>query len=99
MRSPGFALLSAVAFSRPAPDTYGTAARTLPNYRTFGIRNGDFTFMKNFAIAEKKSLQLRAEALGRLRRDEIATIESCRDRSIAHTMDRVRDRNCRQRRA
>ncbi len=50
------------AFSRPAPDTYGTAARTLPNYRTFGIRNGDFTLMKNFAIAERKSVQLRLEA-------------------------------------
>jgi hypothetical protein len=50
------------AFSRPAPDTYGTAARTLPNYRTFGIRNGDFTLMKNFAIAEQKSLQFRVEA-------------------------------------
>jgi hypothetical protein len=49
------------AFSRPAPDTYGSAGRTLPNYRTFGIRNGDFTLMKNFAIAEGKSLQFRME--------------------------------------
>ncbi|MEX2260837.1 MAG: TonB-dependent receptor [Bryobacteraceae bacterium] len=50
------------AFSRPEPDTYGTAARTLPNYRTFGIRNGDFTLMKNFVFAERKSLQLRLES-------------------------------------
>jgi hypothetical protein len=50
------------AFSRPAPDTYGTAARTLPNYRTFGIRNGDFSLMKNFTIAERKSVQFRMEA-------------------------------------
>ena len=56
------AYFNPAAFSRPAPDTYGTASRTLPNYRTFGITNGDFTFMKNFAIAEKKSLQVRAEA-------------------------------------
>ena len=50
------------AFSRPAPDMYGTAARTLPNYRTFGVRNGDFTLMKNFIFAERKSVQLRMEA-------------------------------------
>jgi len=50
------------AFSRPAPDTYGTASRTLPNYRTFGIRNGDFTFMKNFNISERKYVQFRAES-------------------------------------
>jgi hypothetical protein len=50
------------AFSRPAPDTFGTAARTLPNYRTFGIRNGDFTLMKNFNITERKSLQFRIES-------------------------------------
>ena len=56
------AYFNPAAFSRPAADTYGTAARTLPNYRTFGITNGDFTFMKNFVIAEKKSLQVRAEA-------------------------------------
>ena len=56
------AYFNPAAFSRPAPDTYGTAPRTLPNYRTFGIRNGDTTLMKNFAIREQKSVQLRMEA-------------------------------------
>jgi hypothetical protein len=50
------------AFSRPAPDVYGTAGRTLPNYRTFGIRNSDMTLMKNFTIKEGKSIQFRVEA-------------------------------------
>jgi len=50
------------AFSQPLEDVYGSAPRTLPNYRTFGIRNGDFTLMKNFAIKERKSIQLRMEA-------------------------------------
>lgn len=50
------------AFSRPAPDTYGTAPRTLPNYRAFGLRNGDVTLMKNFRLAERKSVQLRIES-------------------------------------
>jgi hypothetical protein len=50
------------AFSRPAPDTYGSASRTLPNYRTFGIRNADFNLMKNFKITERKFVQFRAEA-------------------------------------
>jgi hypothetical protein len=56
------AYFNPAAFSRPAADTYGSAPRTLPNYRTFGIRNGDLTLMKNFAIREQKSVQLRMEA-------------------------------------
>jgi hypothetical protein len=50
------------AFSQPDPDVYGTAPRTLPNYRTFGIRNGDFTLMKNFLIKESKKIQFRLES-------------------------------------
>jgi hypothetical protein len=50
------------AFSRPAPDTYGTGPRTLPNYRWFGIRNGDVTVMKNVAVTESKRVELRVEA-------------------------------------
>jgi hypothetical protein len=53
---------NADAFSQPDPDVYGSAPRTLPNYRTFGIRNGDFTLMKNFKFTESKSLQLRFES-------------------------------------
>ncbi len=50
------------AFSQPDPDVYGSAPRTLPNYRTFGIRNGDFTLMKNFKFTERKYAQLRIES-------------------------------------
>jgi hypothetical protein len=50
------------AFSQPPSDVYGSAPRTLPNYRTFGIRNGDFTLMKNFKFTEHKYVQLRIES-------------------------------------
>jgi hypothetical protein len=50
------------AFSQPDPDVYGTAPRTLPNYRTYGIRNGDFTLMKNFKFTERKYAQFRLES-------------------------------------
>jgi len=52
---------NADAFSRPAPDTYGTAPRTL-NYRAPGIRNGDLSVFKNINLAESKMLQFRFEA-------------------------------------
>ncbi len=50
------------AFSQPDQDVYGTAPRTLPNYRTYGIRNGDFTLMKNFKFTERKYAQFRLES-------------------------------------
>ncbi len=53
---------NADAFSQPDQDVYGTGPRTLPNYRTYGIRNGDFTFMKNFKINESKYFQFRMES-------------------------------------
>ena len=54
--------LNPAAFSQPDPDAYGTSSRTSPNCRTFGIRNGDFTLMKNFKFTEHKTLQVRMEA-------------------------------------
>lgn len=50
------------AFSRPAPDTFGTMPRTLPNYRSPGIRNADMAIFKNVAFTESKYVQLRLEA-------------------------------------
>jgi hypothetical protein len=50
------------AFSQPPEDVYGSAPRTLSNYRTFGIRNGDVSLLKNFTISEHKSVQFRVEA-------------------------------------
>jgi len=54
--------LNEAAFSRPAPDTYGSAPRTLPNYRSPGIRNGDLSIFKNVAFTETRYIQLRLEA-------------------------------------
>ena len=53
--------LNAAAFSRPAPDTFGTAPRTLPNYRSPGIRNADMAVFKNVFFTESRYLQLRLE--------------------------------------
>ena len=53
--------LNEAAFSRPAPDTLGTAPRTLPNYRSPGIRNANLAIFKNVAITEAKYFQLRLE--------------------------------------
>jgi hypothetical protein len=50
------------AFSQPPEDVYGSAPRTLPNYRTFGIRNADISLLKNFTISEDKSVQFRLES-------------------------------------
>jgi hypothetical protein len=49
------------AFSRPAADTFGTMPRTLPNYRSPGIRNADAAIFKNLMITESKYIQLRLE--------------------------------------
>jgi len=49
------------AFSRPAPDTFGTMGRTLPNYRSPGVRNADAAIFKNIAVTESKYIQLRLE--------------------------------------
>ena len=49
------------AFSRPAPDTFGTAPRTL-NYRTPGIKNADLSLLKTVRFTEARYLQLRLEA-------------------------------------
>lgn len=50
------------AFSRPAPDTFGTMPRTLPNYRSPGIRNSDLALFKNVSFTESRFIQLRLEA-------------------------------------
>lgn len=50
------------AFSQPPADVYGTAPRTLPYLRTFGIKNADVTLMKNFKFTEQRYVQLRVES-------------------------------------
>jgi len=48
------------AFSRPAVDTLGSAAREL-NYRAPGIRNADMALLKGFAVKEGMRGELRLE--------------------------------------
>jgi hypothetical protein len=49
------------AFSTPAAFTFGNAARTMPDMRSHGIANFDFTVFKNTSLTERVSLQFRAE--------------------------------------
>jgi hypothetical protein len=50
------------AFTAPAPFTYGTVARTLPDVSSGNVFNIDFSTFKNFTVREKYKLQFRAEA-------------------------------------
>jgi hypothetical protein len=49
------------AFSTPAAFTFGNAARTMPDMRSHGIANFDFTVFKNTSLTERVGLQFRAE--------------------------------------
>jgi hypothetical protein len=49
-------------FTAPAPFTFGSAGRTLPDVRGPGLKNIDFSLFKNFALIERVSLQFRAES-------------------------------------
>ena len=48
-------------FSQPAPFTFGSTGRLLPDVREPGIANFDFTAQKNFPLSERFKLQFRAE--------------------------------------
>ena len=49
-------------FSQPATYTYGNVSRTLPNIRTPGLRNLDFSLFKNFNLTERWMMEFRAES-------------------------------------
>ena len=50
------------AFSQTPNYTFGNVGRFLPNVRTPGTHNWDFSLFKNFKPVEKATLQIRAEA-------------------------------------
>ncbi|MBC8168111.1 MAG: TonB-dependent receptor, partial [Bryobacteraceae bacterium] len=49
------------AFSTPTPFTFGNSSRTLPDVRSHGIANYDFTLFKNTQVTERVGIQFRAE--------------------------------------
>lgn len=53
--------VNAAAFSRPAPDTFGTMPRTISTYRSPALKNLDAAIFKNFAFTEQRYVQLRLE--------------------------------------
>ena len=48
-------------FTLPASFTFGNLARTLPDVRSHGIANYDFTAFKNTQVTERVGIQFRAE--------------------------------------
>jgi hypothetical protein len=48
-------------FTTPAASTFGNVGRNLPDVRTHGVANYDFTVFKNTAITERFQLQFRTE--------------------------------------
>jgi hypothetical protein len=55
-------------FSQPAQFRFGNVSRVLPDARGPGLRNFDFSLLKNTAIAEQVNFQLRFEAFNALNR-------------------------------
>jgi hypothetical protein len=53
--------VNAAAFSRPAPDTFGTMPRTISTYRSPALKNLDAAIFKNFVFTEQRYVQLRLE--------------------------------------
>jgi Carboxypeptidase regulatory-like domain/TonB dependent receptor len=58
--------LNPAAFSQPAPFTFGDAPRTLPDARTPGTHDIDFSLFKNFQATEKLNVQFRVESFNLL---------------------------------
>ncbi|HLJ16904.1 MAG TPA: TonB-dependent receptor [Bryobacteraceae bacterium] len=53
-------------FSLPAPFTYGTTGRTLPDVRSAGVKNLDFSLIKDTRIQENTRMEFRVEVFNLL---------------------------------
>jgi Carboxypeptidase regulatory-like domain/TonB dependent receptor len=60
------------AFALPASFTFGNAARTMPDARSHGIANYDFTVFKNTKLSERFGLQFRTEVFNLFNRVRFA---------------------------
>ena len=60
------------AFALPGSFTYGNSARSMPDVRSQGIANYDFTVFKNTFITEKVGLQFRTEIFNLFNRVQFA---------------------------
>jgi hypothetical protein len=63
VRSPSNTYLNKQAFSDPSPYTLGTAAHFYPQASDFGTINEDIGLQRNYVVAEKYRIQIRAEFL------------------------------------
>ena len=59
------------AFAAPGPWRFGNAARTMPDARSHGANNFDFTLFKNTQITERVGLQFRAEIFNLFNRVQV----------------------------
>lgn len=71
---PGFA--TAAAFVPAQPYTLGSDSRTEPDLRAPGIRNVDFSLMRNQLIRERLNVQFRAEAFNIFNTPQLSAPES-----------------------
>jgi hypothetical protein len=63
---------STAAFSAPGPWKFGNAARTMPDARSHGINNFDFTMFKNTQVTERVGIQFRTEVFNLFNRVRFA---------------------------
>jgi hypothetical protein len=62
-----------LAFAQPAPFSFGNAPRTLPNLRVPNYFTTNLSLLRDFKLAEKAQLQLRAEAFNVFNRANFTT--------------------------
>jgi outer membrane receptor protein involved in Fe transport len=67
--------LNTDAFAQPAPFTFGSCSRTMPNLRNMGTNNWDMNIHKVWTIREQLRIQFRAEAYNAFNRTYLTRID------------------------